>query len=159
MGAFEAVLFLIPISIGEGMGLRIAWILESLAFFLISLVVFGGPVAYLVAIVLGLPVLKYLEKTNRVSFFSILGSAGLLGMLVPVIWMVVFNLNGAYPVPGAPPLDLKALLSHLLILECFLGQGVAAGGVFWLVAYQDWGADSRLMKGIGAIKTRLGRLR
>ena len=155
MGAFVAVLFLIPISIGEGMGLRMAWMLESLAFFLISLVVFGGPVAYLVAIVFGLPVLKYLEKTCRVSFFWILGSAGFLGMLVPVIWIVVFHLNGAYPAPDAPPLDLKALLSHLVIFGCFSVQGVAAGWVFWLVAYKDWGPDSRLVKGIGAIKTRL----
>ena len=146
--AFLIVLF----SFGGAGGLSgFVEIAGALAFYLVMSLIVGGPVAYFAAAVFGLPVLKWMQLTNRVSFFYILGFSGLLGGFVfLLIWGISswdsdlgwFQCTGRGRVEPCSNLDLQGWLYNLMTLGFFLMQGLAAGGVFWLIAYRDRGGGS-----------------
>ena len=103
----------------------------------------GGLIAWLIAVVFGLPVLKRLQRMDRVSFPWIVGGAVCLGMgpvllkgIVDFLVIIPALLTGAmswqsfgnYTIPW----------SYIVLLGYFGFMGLGVGWVFWLIAYKDW---------------------
>ena len=105
----------------------------------------GAPIAWLIAVVLGLPVLKLLQRMDRVSFPWIVGSAGCLGMVGPVLLLGIISW-----LPRPFHIGLMGYLG-------FMGLGV--GWVFWLIAYKDWEGRYPLRRCRDGLQTALSHLR
>ena len=139
-------------------------ILEIAQIFFLSLLpalFFGWPVAVLIAVVFGFPVLKYLQWTNRVSFPHILGLSGFFGVLVFILiagwggWnseMGWFYCTGRGKVEPCSNLDFEGWFYNFMTMGFFLVQGLAVGWVFWLIAYYPrnrFGRAVRYLRGSG----------
>ena len=114
---------------GFFMSYEAGWIILFYAMFI------GAPVSYGVSVIFGIPVLKILEKINRVNFFSIVASAGILGT-VPLIVMLIVHKSSSRGF-GNIYMDLWTLF----ILVYFLSLGVIVGIVFWFIVYRYYGQN------------------
>ena len=118
-------------ALGLAVGSASAWedggvtVLKAFCGFGIFALPIGAPVAWLVAVVLGLPVLKCLQRIDRVSFPWIVGGAGCLGIVLPAL------LTGIISWPPSS-------WGYIGLLGYFGFMGLGVGWVFWLIAYKDW---------------------
>ncbi len=84
----------------------------------------GTPISYLVAIFLGIPILKIAEKFNQINFNSIVLGGGVVAILPLLITEI---LNGTL-------FDNPAVFNiYLLLFVC----GVPVGIIFWFVSVRS----------------------
>jgi len=84
---------------------------------------FGLPIAYLVAILFGLPLLKIVEKFGLVNFWSVTIGGGIAAVL-PVL--MIYTLNATL---------FSLTEKDINVFGVMFACGLVAGFVFWLVAF------------------------
>ena len=99
----------------------------EIAFLLLAMIFFGAPIFYGVAVTFGILILKILEKIDKVNFFSIVMSSGILGT-VPVIAIFMMDVGGNIPVHGL-------WFAWFLI---FFDMGLIVGTTFWFIVYSPY---------------------
>ena len=93
------------------------------AFFIVMAI--GTPISYLVAIFVGIPILKIAEKFNQINFNSIVLGGGVVAIL-PIL--IIEILNGTL-------FDYSAnkFITYLFFFVC----GVPIGIIFWFVSVRS----------------------
>ena len=92
-------------------------------FFIIVLI--GTPISYLVAIFLGIPILKIVEKFSKINFISIMLGGGVVAILPILVSEII---NGTFFNYSA-----NKFSSYVTYFVC----GVVVGIVFWFVSVRS----------------------
>ena len=90
---------------------------------LILIMVFGVPIAYLVAIFFGLPLFKLFQKLGWINFWSVTVGGGVVAVF-PLLLLYISNAD-------IFPFSIKDAKAFGLLFFC----GLVVGAVFWLIAF------------------------